>query len=114
MSKSEFKIIILIFLASMLLFMVLSPLMMLGTTVATIASCVLFQSFTIIILCKLSGKSKPWHLFVAIMLGSSLIELPIRICYFADTMLSFPVFIAQIISIIAGYLVYKLIRTLLK
>lgn len=105
----HFRYYIFVFLASMLLFIALSPLMMLGVMQAAIISCIVFQSFTIIALSRLCGKCNPIYLLVVILVGNSIIDLSIRICYFEATMSSFPVSIGEKLSIIAGYLVYKLI-----
>ena len=106
---ANFKYYIFIFLASMFLFIALSPLMMLGVVEAVIISCIVFQSFTIIILSQLRKKCNPVYLLIAILVGNSIIDLSIRACYFEATMFSFPVSIGEKLSIIAGYLVYKLI-----
>lgn len=106
----NFKYYISLFLASMLLFVVLSPLMMLGAVQAAIISCIIYQSFTIIILSRLCKKCNPVYLLIVILVGSSVIDLPLRTCYFEATMSSFPVSIGEKLSIIAGYFVYKLIK----
>ena len=97
------------FLASMLLFIALSPLMMVGVVQAAFISCIIFQSFTIVVLSRLCKKYEPGYLFISILLGASIIDLSIRIYSFEFTMMSFPVSIGEKCSIIAGYLVYKLI-----
>lgn len=108
--SANFKYYISLFLASMLLFIVLSPLMMLGVVQAAIISCIIFQSFTIITLSQLCKKCNPVYLLIIILVGNSIIDLSIRACYFEATMSSFPVSIGEKLSIIVGYLVYKLIK----
>lgn len=93
----------------MLLFVLLSPLRMVGAIQAAIISCVAFQSFTIIMLSRFYRKAQSWCLFIAILFGSSIIDFAIRVCYFEDTMLSFPEFLGRIVSVTAGYFVFKLI-----
>jgi len=103
------KCFISIFFISFLLFILLSPIRIIGAIQATITSCVIFQAFTVIMLSRYYRIIKPWILFVAILFGSSIIDIPIRIRYFEYTTLSFPEFVGRIVSIIIGYLVFKLI-----
>lgn len=101
------KCLLAIFLVSFLLYAVLSPLRMLKMEPATIATCVAFQAFTVLVLSRYYHVVKPEWLMVAILVGSSLVDIPIRICYFSSTFLSFPEFIGRIISVLVGYGVFK-------
>ena len=101
------KCFISIFFISFLLFILLSPIRIIGAIQATITSCVIFQAFTVIMLSRYYRIIKPWILFVAILFGSSIIDIPIRIRYFEYTTLSFPEFVGRIVSIIIGYLVFS-------
>lgn len=58
MNESEFKRIIGIFLASILLFVVLSPTAMLGMSYDTIITCVCVQSFTVVVLGRFYKKNR--------------------------------------------------------
>lgn len=104
------KYFIFVFMVSMLLYIILSPLMMLGVVQAAIVSCLIFQSFTIIILNRLCCKCSSLLLFIVIIMGASVIDVFIRICCFENTMMSFPVSIGEKLSIVAGYVVYKTMK----
>lgn len=110
MHSNKIKTLIRVFIASMLLFLIDSPLMMFGATCASIVTCLVFQSFTTVVISKLCLKVKPWQLLVTILVGGSIIDSVIRICYFTDTLVSFPVFLARLAAVIIGYLVFKLIN----
>lgn len=104
------KSLIGVFLVSFLLFVVLSPLRMLKMEQATIATCVVFQAFTVLALSRCHSMVKPEWLMIVILVGSSLVDIPIRICYFSSTLLSFPEFVGRVISILVGYGVFKVIQ----
>lgn len=104
------KCLLLVFLVSFLLYAALSPLRMLKMEQATIATCVVFQAFTVLVLSRYYRIVKPEWLMVAILVGSSLVDIPIRICYFSSTFLSFPEFVGRIISVLVGYGVFKVIQ----
>ena len=93
MHGNSVKILIGVFIASVLLFIVTSPLLMIQTESAAIITCVIFQAFTTVVIGRLCGKVKPWQLFVTILIGSSIIDLYIRIRYFAETLGSFRIFV---------------------
>lgn len=107
MDKVSFKTVVIVFFVSLLLFVITSPLTMVGIPYAVIASCVIFQSFTLIVCNRFGRKCKPVYLFIAILLGSSTIDLSMRAFYFEYMMLSLPISLGKMISIMAGYLVYK-------
>ena len=83
---------------------------MLKTEQATIATCVVFQAFTVLVLSRYCRIVKPEWLMVTILVGSSLVDIPIRICYFSSTFVSLPEFLGRIISILVGYGVFKVIQ----
>lgn len=110
MHSNKIKTLIRVFIASMLLFMVTSPLLMLRGEWASIVICLVFQSFTTVVISRLCFKIKPWQLFVTILVGGSIIDSAIRICYFTDTLGSLPEYVAILAAVITGYLVFKLIN----
>lgn len=110
MHSNKIKTLIRIFIASMLLFMVTSPLLMLRGEWASIVICLVFQSFTTVVISRLCFKIKPWQLFVTILVGGSIIGSAIKICYFTDTLGSLPEYVAILAAVITGYLVFKFIN----
>lgn len=109
MHRNKLKILFGVFIASVLLFIVTKPLLMIQTESAAIITCVIFQAFTTIVISRLCGKVKPWQLFVTIFIGSSIIDLYIRIRYFTETLGSFRIFVGILVAIVVGYLVFKLL-----
>ena len=103
------KILVGVFIASVLLFIVTSPLLMIQTESAAIITCVIFQAFTTVVIGRLCGRVKPWLLFVTILTGSSIISLCIRIRYFTETLGSFRIFVGILVAIVVGYLVFRLL-----
>lgn len=72
-------------------------------------NCVIFQAFTTVVIGRLCGRVKPWQLFVTIFIGSSIIDLCIRIRYFTETLGSFRVFVGILVAVVVGYLVFRLL-----
>lgn len=109
MCNSNLKILVFIFIISVLLFILISPMGAVGVSIAAITTCIVFQAFTTIVINKFQKEIKPIYLFVVILFGGSIIDLLIRICYFEDTLSTLPVFLGRVIAVITGYLVFKLI-----
>lgn len=109
MHGNSVKILIGVFIASVLLFIVTSPLLMIQTESAAIITCVIFQAFTTVVIGRLCVRVKPWQLFVTILIGSSIIDLYIRIRYFTETLGSFRIFVGILVAIVVGYLVFRLL-----
>lgn len=109
MHSRRIKILVCVCLVSVLLFIAISPLAMIGIGTVTIVSCVVFQTFTTVILSKFCSQVKPCHLFISILFGGSIIDILIRICYFNDTLSTLPEFLGRVIAIVMGYIVFKLI-----
>lgn len=109
MCNNNLKILVFIFIISVLLFIVISPMGAVGVSIAAITTCLIFQAFTTIVISKFQNEIKPIYLFVVILFGGSIIDLSIRICYFEDTLLTLPVFLGRVVAIVVGYLVFKLI-----
>ena len=109
MHGNSVKILVGVFITSVLLFIATSPLLMIQTESAAIITSVLFQPFTTVVIGRLCGKVEPWQLFVTILIGSSIIDLYIRIRYFTETLGSFRIFVGILVAIIVGYLVFRLL-----
>lgn len=109
MHSRRIKILVCVCLVSVLLFIAISPLAMIGIGTVTIVSCVVFQAFTTVILSKFCCQVKPCHLFISILFGGSVIDILIRICYFNDTLSTLPEFLGRVIAIVMGYIVFKLV-----
>ena len=54
-------------------------------------------------------KGKTLAVIVTILIGSSIIDLYIRIRYFTETLGSFRIFVGILVAIVVGYLVFRLL-----
>lgn len=108
MNTDKLKTLIRLFIISMVSYMVTS-LFMLLRDYAEMFTCVVYQALTIIVLSQFCKKIKPWEVLVTVLLGSSIIDVPIRIYAFTETLVSLPNSIGRLVAIISGYFVFKLI-----
>ncbi len=109
MNTFKLKYFVITFILSLLLFIITSPLLAIGVTEANIIGTILFQSFTMFLLTKWGNKCHPLFILLAILLGSSCIEILLRILYFEATLCSLSVFIGHEIAVLAGFIVWKVI-----
>lgn len=109
MDTNKIRTLIRIFIGSVLFSIITTPLMMIGVEYASIINCVIFQSFTVIMISRFNHKIKPWQLLSTILVGGSMIDVSIRLFYFMDTLVSLPAYLSILFATITGYLVSKLI-----
>lgn len=108
MNLIHYKYIIKSFFLSFFLFIITSPLLLIGVDEAIIVGTVTYQGLTVFLLSKWENKCKPLYLLLAILLGSSCIELPLRVMYFDATLVSLSTFIGHETAIIIGFVTWKI------
>lgn len=103
------------FLVSMALFLLLTPLKLVnidaislrGNGLNLIVTGVVYFIWTFFALKRFSKNISPISIFLVILTGASLIDLIVRIIDFRETLISLPEFIGRILAIAAGYAYYR-------
>ncbi|MCW5959993.1 MAG: redoxin family protein [Pyrinomonadaceae bacterium] len=104
--KSALKIIFLSFFLTLLISPVRSG--MLGIRYSLLVGFIFFFYLTIFCLKKYNLKLFDWHILIALTIGLWIIQLPIRIFNFEQTLISLPDVIMHTLAIICGYFYWQL------
>lgn len=104
-----------IFLCSLILEFAIAPLRVVtitpefsGFKLALFVGFVIYYFFTYLILWKYSNGNRPFVLFLLIMGGCLLVQLPIRILEFHSCLSSFPEFLFHILGIFLAYATFRM------
>ncbi|MCX6313823.1 MAG: TlpA disulfide reductase family protein [Sphingobacteriales bacterium] len=92
---------------SLCLMILLSPIRSIGINISILTGFFAYFFFTILILNKFSRILKLPIIFLCLLLGLSMIEIPMRIKDFQATLLTLPDFIFHILGIVNGYIFYR-------
>lgn len=105
------RVFFLIILCALSIDLLTTPLRAISFMLCAIVTFVLFFVFICIVLKQYSTRLKPEYILVATIIGSVLLEMPLRIISFASSMVSLPDSIFHVLGIILGYMYYKTTKT---
>jgi thiol-disulfide isomerase/thioredoxin len=114
MVKKNRRFYIIIALIFLLAFIVISPLRgdfiqigaLYGFNLSSLIGYFLYFILACIFLFKYGKTRKPSNIFIAMLIGASLVELPIRIIDFHATLFTLPDFLIHIFGVATGYLAF--------
>jgi thiol-disulfide isomerase/thioredoxin len=105
----KIKKFVIVFFSSLALFLVLTPLRIyFGSPIFSLIGFILFFLLTSFFIKKYKGFLPIWIILAALILGESILELPIRITSFEETLISLPGSLIHILGIICGFLYWHL------
>lgn len=104
-----------IFLISLVIYFIISPLRgyggfceLQGFTLSALVYWIVYYVFTIWALNKCHTKLRVNYIIPTILLGAIIVEIPLRIIYFEDTLISIIDFAARILSILSGWVFFSI------
>ena len=108
-----------VFLSSLAISLLVAPLRGGGITIlglsglplSLLAGSVLFFAMTLFFLKRYSSIIPPWAIVLVALFGACIIEIPVRVLYFQSTLVSLPDIVLKLISIMIGYVFFKIRST---
>ena len=106
----NFKLFVKILLLSLLVMLVTSPLRArpLGFPYSSLIGFVVFFCFSLFCFKRYGSKLPIWQILTALIIGQWIVEAPMRIVHFKDTLISLPDSLAHSLGIICGFLYWRL------
>jgi thiol-disulfide isomerase/thioredoxin len=102
-----FLVVGLAFISSVILFIAVSAVGAMSLPGECVAGIVCFLALTWILLQTVTVSAKA-YITVAILSGICVFQVPVRLAYWNDTMISLPPFCCQLFGVLAGWVIYKI------